>query len=97
MSTDILLDQDGDLAFKDGDLVIGDATLQNQHLILVAHKGEYKDAPEIGVGITDALLEENPRRVLSQIRRNFEYDGMKVETIDLAENGNLIIDAVYKE
>lgn len=93
---DFLLDENGDLLIEDGDLVIGDATTQNQQLILVAHKGEFKESPEIGVGISDALSSENLQELTNTIRRNFEYDGMTVNEIEIKPNGVLNVDAYYK-
>ena len=93
---DFLLDNDNDVIIKNGDFVIGDATLHHQNHILLAQKGEFKNAPEIGVGVLTELHSENPRLLLSQIRRNFEYDGMKVNSLKVAANGNLIVDAEYK-
>lgn len=93
---DFLLDENNDLIIKNGDLVIGNATLQHQNHIILAQKGEFKNAPEIGVGILTQLNNENPRELLSEIRKNFEYDGMRVNTLKVATNGNLLIDAEYK-
>lgn len=93
---DFLLDENNDLIIKNGDLAIGNATLQHQNHIILAQKGEFKNAPEIGVGILTQLNNENPRELLSEIRKNFEYDGMRVNTLKVATNGNLLIDAEYK-
>lgn len=93
---DFLLDENNDLLLKDGDLVIGNATLQHQNHIILAEKGEFKNAPEIGAAVRSHLNNENPRELLREIRRNFEYDGMKVNSLKVATNGNLLIDAEYK-
>ncbi|PIB28910.1 hypothetical protein BFP77_08310 [Maribacter sp. 4U21] len=93
---DYLLDDNGDLLIENGDFVIGNSELQHQQDLLASHKGEWKEYPEIGVGISEELLNENPRQVLVQIRANFEYDGMRVKTLGIAPNGNLVIDATYK-
>ncbi len=93
--TDILLDEDGDLRIENGDLVLGEATAQNQELILIAHKGEFKESPEIGVGISNALLSENLQDIVNSIRRNFEYDGMQVNKLEIKPNGTLTVDANY--
>jgi|TARA_R110000823_G_scaffold309594_2_gene433958 hypothetical protein len=93
---DFLRGEDGDILIRNGDFVIGESSLQHQEDILVAHKGEFKEYPEIGVGIDNELLNENPRQVLSQIRANFEYDGMRVKSLEVAANGNIVIDADYK-
>lgn len=93
---DILLDDSNDLIIENGDFTIGDATLQHQNHILIAQKGEYKLTPEVGAGVLDEVNNENPRELLSEIRRQFEYDGMKVNSLKIAANGNLLIDALYK-
>ena len=97
MARDILIDDAGDLKFENGDFGLGDPTIQNQRLILVSHKGEFKEVPELGVGISNELLNENPKKLLREIKRNFEYDGMKVKTLQIGTNDNLIIDATYND
>jgi hypothetical protein len=94
---DIKLNTNGDLEFKNGDMLLGDASLQHQEHIIIANKGEFKESPEIGVGIVEALLSETPKQVLSNIKRNFEYDGMYVKTLRLNSNGNIDVDAPYKQ
>ena len=93
--TDFILDENGDLKIENGDFVIGDATLQNQDAILEFQKGELKEYPEVGVGLANALLDENPRNIITQIRRQFRYDGLEIKTLEVSENGSLIIDAEY--
>ena len=93
---DLLLDENGDLKVENGDFVIGDATLQNQDAILEFQKGEFKEHPEVGVGLSNALLDENPREILSQIRQQFKYDGLVIKTFEILDNGDLDIDAVYE-
>ncbi|CAL2108189.1 conserved hypothetical protein [Tenacibaculum sp. 190524A02b] len=94
---DILLDEYGDLLIKNGDLVIGDATFQHQDAILMAQKGEYKQHPEIGVGIENALQDENPHKIISEIRQQLKHIGMEIKSLDIDSDGNLIIDAPYKQ
>lgn len=96
MTGDILLTPEGDFQIENGDFVIGDGTLQHQQDILISHKGEYKESPELGIGILTEVNNENPRAILAQIKRNFEYDGMTVKTLKVSDNGNLVIDAPYK-
>jgi hypothetical protein len=93
---DIRLDTGGDLDFKNGDMVIDDATLRHQEHIIIANKGEFKESPEIGVGIVEALNSESPGQVLTSIKRNFEYDGMYVKTLRFTSEGNIDADAEYK-
>lgn len=93
---DFKLDETGDLLIVNGDFVITDATLQHQEHIIVAQKGEYKEHPEIGVGISNILNDENPRDVITQIRRNFEYDGMEVKQLEFDAKGGIVVDAPYR-
>jgi len=92
---DFIVNEKFDLQIENGDFKIDESTLQHQNHIILSEKGEFKNSPEIGVGIRSALNDENPRAILSEIRRNFEYDGMKVNTLKVANNGNLLIDAEY--
>jgi len=94
---DFKLDDTGDLLITNGDFVVADATLQHQEHIIVAQKGEYKQYPEIGVGISNMLNDENPRDIITQIRRNFEYDGMEVKQLEFAADGSIVVDAPYSE
>lgn len=95
--TDLILDDDGDIQFDDnGELVLGDATNQNQKLILISNKGEWKEFPELGVGIEQMLSNENYNEVLIDAKKNLEYDGMEVKNIRFTEMGKLMVDAKYK-
>ena len=93
---DLLLDTNGDLAVKNGDLVIGYCDNQHQEHILVATKGEYKEFPELGVGIAQILDDDDYMGILIEAKKNLEYDGMKINNIRFDENGNLDIDGHYK-
>jgi len=93
---DFLLDEDGNLRIENGDFVVGDATDQNIQEIITAHKGEFKEFPEIGVGIEDMLNEDDYSEMLIEIKKNLEYDGMTLSELRFLENGNLIVDAKYK-
>ncbi|WP_296008098.1 hypothetical protein [uncultured Alistipes sp.] len=105
-STGILLDpMTGDLlisAQRDGTglivrgLEIGTATFQNQALILQASKGEFKEYPTLGVGISDLLGDNEETGWRREIALQLETDGMKVKTVELDLNNNkLTIDAEY--
>ena len=92
----ILLDQNGDIMVRNGGMVIGDTTLQNQYLILVAQKGEFKEYPTLGVGISDMLGDDDPLEWKKRIREEFAKDDLKVNKIDLnLHSGEINIDAKY--
>ncbi|MFK7004593.1 oxidase [Flavobacterium covae] len=94
---EFLLDQEGDLDFTGGDFNIGNSDAQHQEHILVAHKGEYKQFPELGVGITQILNDDEYMGTLIEIKKNLEYDGMHVKNVKFMPNGNLYIDGNYKK
>lgn len=93
---DILLELTGDLLFQDGDLSIGYSDNQQQEHILIANKGEFREFPEIGVGIAQMLNDDDWITVLIEAKKNLEYDGMKINNIKFEENQNLTIDGYYK-
>lgn len=94
--TDILLSKTGDLEIQNGDIIFGYSDNQHQEHILLANKGDYKEFPELGVGINNMLNEDDFMPFLIESKKNLEYDGMKINNIKFEENGNLNIDGYYK-
>jgi len=93
---DILLDENFDVVAKDGDFVVGDATLQNQQLLLLSQKGEWKQEPQVGVGIRDFLLDDaNVHEMHQAIQKQFALDGMQVNEIKGKTWDSTTIDANY--
>lgn len=77
-------------------LEIGTTTFQNQALILQAFKGEFKEYPTLGVGISDILGDDEMTGWKREIALQLKTDGMKVKTVDLdLKNNKLTIDAEY--
>lgn len=93
--TDILLDNFGDLDLTGGDLNISYSDNQHQEHILLANKGEFREFPEIGVGIDKMLSDDDYVPILIEMKKNLEYDGMKIKNIKIDDNGNLDIDGSY--
>ena len=93
---DILLDENDDLLIRNGDFVIGESDNQHQQHILIANKGEYKESPEVGVGISKMLNDDSYDEMMIEMKKQLEYDGMKIKNIRFEENGKLIIDGKYK-
>ena len=96
LMTDILLDKNGDLAIENGDLVLGFSDYAHQEHILMSAKGEFKEFPELGVGLNRMLSDDDYMPFLIDAKKNLEYDGMKINNIKFEENGNLNIDGYYK-
>jgi hypothetical protein len=94
----ILLDENGDLMIHNGSMVVGDSTLQNQYLILIAQKGEFKEYPTLGVGISDMLGDDDALEWKKRIREEFVKDGLDINSMNLdLQSGKLDIDAKYKK
>ncbi|RBL88529.1 hypothetical protein [Chitinophaga flava] len=92
---DILLNESGDLSFVKADLETGECTMQNQLLLLMSNRGDWREFPTTGIGLPSFLKDEDRYAFLSDIKPEFERDGMKVTSIRLDENGHLNIDATY--
>ncbi|MRJ09169.1 oxidase [Ornithobacterium rhinotracheale] len=93
---DILTNTENDLQIKEGDFLVGNAHSQHQKHILTANKGEYKEFPEVGVGIVQMLADDRYTEMLIETKKQLEYDGMQIKDVSLQPNGNLIIDGKYK-
>lgn len=93
---DLVLNDNGDLGIANNDLQIGFSDLQQQEHILVAQKGSVKEFPDLGVGIENFINDSDIDGLLSEVRAEFEKDGMTVTKIDYNENdGQLNYDAKY--
>lgn len=77
-----------------GTLQIGDILRQNQALILLLHKGELKERPAVGVGISDMLLDNDPIYWRTSIKEQLEMDGQKVDSVKIMLDG-IQINATY--
>lgn len=75
-------------------LVLGETLPQNQALILTLHQGELKEAPAVGCGISDMLLDHRPLFWRARIREQLEMDGQTVHSIKITTTG-IHIDARY--
>ena len=88
LQTEVRRDAAGKIA---GGLTVGNSLAQNQHVLLLAEKGEIKEYPTVGVGIKTYVDDENPANLTRAIRTGFAREGMKVKKIDF-ENGKIKID-----
>lgn len=92
---DILIDED--LEFEDGDFAIGISDKQHIKHILKAYKGEFKEFPELGVGIEQMINDDNYMDVLIEAKKNLQYDGVEVKNIKFTDEGKLNVDGEYKD
>lgn len=79
----LILDKDNEPVIKDGTLAIGETREQNAQLIITAEKGEFKEYPQLGVGISQFLKSTGrEKELLRAIRVQLALDGIKPQTID---------------
>lgn len=77
-------------------VAIGNTLEQNKAFILLAHCGDFKMHPTLGVGIEDILLDSNLLEYRHKIREHFERDGLKVTRLDLYSIDKIKIEAEYE-
>ncbi|CAM1355963.1 hypothetical protein [Tenacibaculum halocynthiae] len=95
---DFKLNEEMDLAFENGDFSIENTDQQNIELILLTHKGSFKEYPILGVGITDYL--KSPEiisrlRLENEINNQLEYDNFTIKEVDVNNLENIHIDGNY--
>ena len=79
---------------RNGSLATGDTLRQNQALLLMLHKGELKERPSAGVGLSDMLLDNDPIYWRTEIKEQLEMDGQTVAMVRITEQG-VEIEASY--
>lgn len=79
---------------RNGTLTVDDILRQNQALILTLHKGELKERPAVGVGISDMLLDNDPIYWRTAIKEQLEMDGQRVGSVKITHTG-IQIEATY--
>lgn len=91
---DLLLNSDGDLLVRNGDLVIGESDNQNITDILQSAKGEYKRSPQTGLNAHNFLSGTgNEQDIKTQAKLQLELDGFRVKDINVTfADGNINID-----
>jgi hypothetical protein len=96
MPVDLLLNENFEILILGGDFVSGEATDQHKKILLLVNPGELKHSPMVGVGISQALKDEDGlSSLLSVVKAEFEKDGMKVQGLGI-ENGRIIENSYYK-
>ncbi|MCC8154678.1 MAG: hypothetical protein LIP01_11010 [Tannerellaceae bacterium] len=77
-------------------LEVGYITYQNQALILQAFKGELKEYPSLGTGITDIIADHETVGWKREVLLQLEADDMIVRDVDIDfKTKKLTIDAEY--
>ena len=95
---DLILGSDFDLVIENGDFKVDESTLQHQNLLLLAQKGEIKQYPTSGVGISNYLLEDGAIDDLKHvIQGEFEGDVMEIHRLKIDEQMKIEIEAIYSD
>lgn len=90
----IVLDEDRDLRIENGEVAIGEIDSQNLEMLIIAEKGEIREAPLRGVGIRRYVDDEDPATLLQAIRNEVAEEGMTLDAIEI-KDGKLNIEAHY--
>lgn len=73
---DILLNNDNDLLFANGDLATGNSLLQEVGLILELNQGELKPFPLLGASLVQLLKSKRKRSLIEgRVRIHLALDG----------------------
>lgn len=75
-------------------ICLGETTPQNQAFLLVAHKGEFKEHPTVGVGMQDILNDNDFAYWRRMIAIELERDGQTIDRLTLNNKG-LSLEAHY--
>ena len=76
----------GDLLLNNGTLAIGDTSEQCAQMIVVAEKGEFKEYPQLGVGISQFLKSVGLEgEMLRNIRVQLSLDGIKPKELTFTD------------
>lgn len=90
---DILRDEDNDLLFLNGDVVIGDSLIQEVEAIVAMQTGELKSDPKLGPNLIQMIKGRKSKSEIEQrVRVNLERDGKDYshikELININYNGS---------
>ncbi len=92
MKIDIQRDSEGKIV---SGLSIGSTLEQNKALILTLSQGESKEYPTLGVGLADALLDDDLLGMRHAVRRSFAMDGLQITKLELYNTARITIEANY--
>lgn len=79
-----------DLELEGGHLAVGNTLYQEEYLVLFTQRGEWKENPLVGVGVSDMAGDEDLRYWKREIAENLARVGIKIKGVSL-KNGQLEI------
>ncbi len=84
---DLLLDDNKDISFENGDLVLGDSFQQETELILSSNQGEWKNEPLVGANMIELINSElNQLTLKNKIKSALAFDNKTLKSIDFNTN-----------
>jgi len=90
---DIILKEDKSLTIENGDFVVDESSQQHVELILDCHKGNNREFPVAGFGITRYLKgKSDVKRFERELKVELESDGFSNPKISVDDSYNLGID-----
>jgi hypothetical protein len=85
-----------DLIIVNEKFAIGESTFQHQEQIIKLMPGSLKQYPLNGVGILSFILDEvGADEIKKVVRREFEWDRLKINKLKVTGDLKLIVDAKY--
>lgn len=91
---DIILDNNRDIDFANGDIRIDTSDDQHTQLLLLTAPGEWKQHPTHGVGVIQYVENHDNGALARRIHSELTADGMRVDNISI-NNSNINIQATY--
>lgn len=86
--TGIRLIQTGDVVdieVSGGEAAVGDTLMQEEFLVLVTERGEWKEHPLLGVGIGDMPCDGDTLHWKGEIMDNMERAGIRIKGVSLKD------------
>ena len=78
-----------DLKIENKSIVLGETLPQNEYLLLVGNRADFKTDPTLGVGINEMLNDNDLLSWKRKIREGLQADGMRVDTISMSRDGKI--------
>lgn len=85
-------DQQGtvDLEISGGSIAIGDTQPQVEYLLLASHQGDWKEHPTTGIGLIDAMADDDTLYWQRLIIEQFRREGIAIKGVGF-EDGSIQI------
>lgn len=93
---DIVLTPDYDLLVENGDFALADTLNQQIACLLESRKGDYRQYPDLGIGLCDYLLDDQINALQREAAVQLRRDGLRLTKLQ-NRNGQIWIQAQRAE